>query len=248
MPPSVDNYWSNRAVGYDSLQWVTKKDRVLPFLREVNRTKPTTLLDVGCGTGVITSRLPGKVVGIDNSEDMIGAASVYDDNNWDDLTLVVGDARALPFIYSAFSTVCMRMSLHHIVDGTEDALAEAHRVLMVSGRIVIEEGIPPSLDSYDWWEEMFRLKEERLVFLPEDVEAILLISGFSDICYSVHTSRRCSVMNWLNGSGLSQNTVDKIYKIHRKMPPHVARAHNAVFLDDDALIDMKFVVVTGEKK
>src|SRR5919204_4135578 len=52
---------------------------------------PATTLDVACGTGFLTRRLPGKVTGLDQSQAMLEVAR----ERMPDATFVRGDALAL---------------------------------------------------------------------------------------------------------------------------------------------------------
>ncbi len=91
------------------------------------------LVDVACGTGIVTARLrrPDRtVLGVDRSAGMIAKASVRLPEH-----VVIGDATALPLATGRADAVLM-VWLLHLVPNPEDIIAEAARVLGPAGRIV----------------------------------------------------------------------------------------------------------------
>ena len=100
--------------------------------------RPRRVLDVGCGTGLLTARLaherPGTtVVGCDFSFGMLeqAAASRGAPAWW-----VQGDAMRLPFAPDAFGAVTCTESFHWYPDQAA-ALAEFFRVLEPGGRLLV---------------------------------------------------------------------------------------------------------------
>jgi ubiquinone/menaquinone biosynthesis C-methylase UbiE len=98
------------------------------------------VLEVGCGTGPVCrflATLPevASVTGVDPSPLFLDRARALAE----DVTFVVGDARALAFPDAAFDTVVFHTSLCHVPDA-EQALAEACRVLRPGGRLAVFDG------------------------------------------------------------------------------------------------------------
>ncbi|MFG2497703.1 class I SAM-dependent methyltransferase [Streptomyces sp. NPDC048441] len=95
-----------------------------------------TLLDVACGTGLVTRRLSGsglRVTGVDAAYNMarMAAGRIPD-------SVVLGDSRQLPFPSASFDAVCA-VWLLHLLSGAEDAaavVAECARVLRPGGVFV----------------------------------------------------------------------------------------------------------------
>lgn len=138
--PSMDDF-SKVAERYDNglLGRISQ-----PFYRETEAAAApylapgTRVLDVGCGTGALLSRLVERHqingTGVDPS---LGMAEVAKGAH-PDLTIVSGAAEALPFTDDSFDLVISCLSYHHFAD-QEQFLAEVNRVLQPGGRLLIAE-------------------------------------------------------------------------------------------------------------
>jgi SAM-dependent methyltransferase len=94
------------------------------------------ILDLGCGDGVLTEKLAAlgaKVIGIDNSPDMIAAAR----SRGIDARMM--DARSLTFA-NEFDAVFSNAALHWVKDDPDAPIAGAFRALVPGGRFVGELG------------------------------------------------------------------------------------------------------------
>ena len=104
---------------------------------ELWQARPEVVLDVGCGTGLLTTRLVGAlgarlVTGCDLSLEMLRQASGRSRSaRW-----VQGDAMHLPLRDGSVDAALSTESFHWIPDQA-GALADLHRVLRPGGRIVI---------------------------------------------------------------------------------------------------------------
>jgi SAM-dependent methyltransferase len=125
--------------GADSQQQAMRR----AFLADLTMPEESRVLEVGCGTGVLTralARLPrvASVVGIDPAPALIARARELAG----DLTTVEyreADGRELPFDGGAFDVVVFDSTLCH-VPMPERALAEAFRVLRPGGRLAAFDG------------------------------------------------------------------------------------------------------------
>ncbi len=109
-------------------------DAVVAALRPLD---PRRVLDVGCGTGLLTARLRGAcpaatVVGCDFSDGMLGQAHAREPGApW-----VRGDALRLPFHDATFDAIVSTEAFHWFPDQPR-ALAEMRRVLVPGGHALI---------------------------------------------------------------------------------------------------------------
>jgi len=114
------------------------------------------ILDVGCGTGVLT-RLAreaagqgGFAVGIDPAARMIQVARETALRQGSATEFRVAAMEALPFADASFDVVLSSIMLHHLPPATKrQGLAEVYRVLKPGGRLVIADFASPSNPL--WW-------------------------------------------------------------------------------------------------
>ena len=92
------------------------------------------VLEVGCGTGLILSRIAthaSEAVGVDFSKGMLRTAQERG------LSVAAGSATDLPFADNSFDLVCSFKVLAHVPD-IRKALAEITRVTKPGGRMALE--------------------------------------------------------------------------------------------------------------
>lgn len=113
------------------------------FLADVPFPTQATVLDIGCGIGVLTrrlARLPAvkTVVGVDPAPALLERARelAADIPN---ITFQEADGRSLPFDDEEFDVVDFDSTLSHVPE-PERALAEAYRVLRPSGWLAVFDG------------------------------------------------------------------------------------------------------------
>ncbi len=150
----------------------------------LDRCPPCRALDVGCGTGVLASRLADAgyaMTGVDPSPGMLTILRARTPA----VVAVEGSGAALPFDADAFDLVLSVATFHHIADPDEvrRALAEMVRVTRPGGRILVWDHNPRN--PY-WGSLMARVPQdtgaERLI--PESEVLDGLRSGGAEIMLS----------------------------------------------------------------
>src|SRR5690348_15876178 len=139
-------FWAENAARYDGTvtkRWQLYHDRVfLPYLRSLRvADQGTRVLDVGCGTGILTLALDEagfQVDAFDNSPDMLAVArrKAEELGVAHRITFHQGDAAALPFGDATFHGVTSQRMLHHL-DDPRSVLAELGRVLEPGGFLYV---------------------------------------------------------------------------------------------------------------
>jgi ubiquinone/menaquinone biosynthesis C-methylase UbiE len=106
--------------------------------------QPIKILDVGCGTGVLATRireaLPrAQVWGVDLVRGMLDKGLDRWRRHASHVTPIQGDSERLPFAAGAFDVITCANSFHHYPH-QDRAVAEMHRVLRPGGRLLLIDG------------------------------------------------------------------------------------------------------------
>ena len=110
-------YYDGIARGYNELYGEEQKKKAKRVQDLLSLLPEETVLDVGCGTGVVTEQLRGKKTGIDPSLSMIKQSK---------FPVVHGRAEKLPFKDKSFDAVVCLTAIHHFQPNK--ALVEIKRV------------------------------------------------------------------------------------------------------------------------
>jgi ubiquinone/menaquinone biosynthesis C-methylase UbiE len=242
-----EEFWKLRAKNYQRLEWAIKGEYLHAFLDADNFNSKDVVLDIGTGTGIIAhtiSPFVKKVIGIDISPDMLSRAI---ENKVGNEEFVQMDTCKLQFEDQSFTKVTARMVFHHILEDIQKAMDECYRVIRKGGKIVFSEGVPPSEHVKPFYTEMFKFKEERLTFMDNDLLTLLRRSGFTNIKESIFWMTQASIKNWLDNSGLESKTQVEIMQMHRDLDKKGKEDYNMRETEDDCFIDMKFVILVGER-
>jgi ubiquinone/menaquinone biosynthesis C-methylase UbiE len=140
--------------GAQSAKYVVKR-----LLTLSNISKKDTILDVACGSGLIScelSKVANHITGIDITPTMIQQANLLkQEKNLKNIKYEIGDVAQLPYADESFSLVVTRYSFHHLVDPSS-VLNEMKRVCVQKGRIVVIDVTPASdkVDMYNYLEKL----------------------------------------------------------------------------------------------
>ncbi len=140
--PSYDRDVTSQYEIYDELVLLPFLDRVLAGGRQLR------VLDVGCGTGVISMHLARRgatVEAVDHSPDMLGVARAKAERAGLEqrIRFQVADIRELFYEDASFAGVTCQRVLHHIPDPAT-VLAEVHRVLAPGGFFYLSDTVADS--------------------------------------------------------------------------------------------------------
>jgi len=236
-------YWKDRASQYRGFKWANDPAYLSALVKVCKPKRGEWILDVGVGTGLVAEAIlpfASRVVGIDNSKEMIAQCNGK-------FNVMFCDARDIPYPDGSFDKIIARNVFHHIIEGLQDAANECYRVLKKGGRIIIGERTPPSDETRTEYEAIFKLKDKRNVFIEDHLTNLIETAGFTFVDSKALWIRGFSVRTWLEKSGLPDDVKDKIYALHVSGSDNLKRAYKMKERDGDCLIDIKNVIVVGEK-
>lgn len=150
-----------------------------------------SILDVGCGTGAILSRVLEerenvKACGIDLSPGMIErAGEILGDN----AELKIGDSENLPWEDGCFDAVVCNASFHHYPD-PKKVLQEMKRVLKAGGILVI--GDPWIPNPLRWLLNLsikFSKDGDVSIYSEKEMKTLLYNAGFNSVEWEAYDNR-----------------------------------------------------------
>jgi ubiquinone/menaquinone biosynthesis C-methylase UbiE len=147
--PEYDDWWLGEGL-YAPVPagWPEERDELMTALTKLS---PKRTLDVACGTGFVTSRLPGKLVGLDHSAAMLRMARQRNPK----ATFVQGDALSLPFDDGAFERVFASHFYGHLEDDERrQFLAEARRV--AAELVIVDAALHGGEERSEWQERVLK--------------------------------------------------------------------------------------------
>lgn len=237
--------WTKRAELYNRLDWVSN-DALLSGITSMSVAyKPRRVLDVGTGTGKVLQALracmpESECWGIDYSQSMLDRIT-----DRATFTLRCADAETMDGVPdNYFDLVTARMVFHHI-NSIDRAMQSIARVLRNRGHFLVCEGVPPSLRAVKWYTEMFRFKEDRKTLTEVDLIGMLIRGGFSNIETRTVVLRRCSLNNWLDNSGIPEENIRIIKKMHHEAPDYIKEDYDMEFTGGDCVMTWRFAITSG---
>jgi ubiquinone/menaquinone biosynthesis C-methylase UbiE len=170
------------AARYDELRASEDYGRLVARLVAAGDLAGRRVLDIGCGTGTLAGELAARyecdVCGVDASPEML---SVAREKYLPRVELALARAEGLPYAERTFERAVMLSVVHHL--DRRRAFAEAYRVLLPDGRLVISNADPDGFADR-WLLQLFpELLDRELARFPtaHDLEAELGGSGFGPI-------------------------------------------------------------------
>lgn len=157
----VQQHWDRRAATFDDepqhgIHTDEQRDRWLEVLAEWTGETPRQVLDVGCGTGVVSlllAALGHDVTGVDVAPGMLAEARSKAAAAGQPIEFCRGDAESLPVADDAVELLAAR-HLVWTLPSPESALAEWRRVVEPGGRVLLIEGYCDHDEPWDEYQEM----------------------------------------------------------------------------------------------
>jgi DNA gyrase subunit B len=240
----VVGHFTARAPRYDrSSAWCTD-DALGALVLAFARPGPDhRVLDVACGTGLVSRLFTGRVsrlVGLDITVDMARQAVPYLDE------LVIAPAEAMPFDDDSFDAVVCRQGIQFMT--LPDAVGEMVRVARPGGKVILVNLCAyGAVDRAEYF-DVLRLRNpvRRHFFVPEDFEPMLRAAG----CRSVETERYVSVEDvdvWSDNGAIDERNREAIRDIYRNASDGFRRLHAVREADGGFVDNMLFMIAVGTK-
>jgi len=247
-------YWEKRGETYKELDDVRSSRtayKIIEMIKPLGLNAGSWILDAGCGRGNITRTIRdnlrhSNVVGIDLSQNMIDGALLKEAPR---LKFFRADFfKFISEIFPFFDLVTMSLLIHHLLDGDDQrAINKAYSSLKDNGSILIAEAIPPDEKLFDYYKDIFRIKEERNCYLIQDLLKMVREAGFVDVNFMTYRFD-IRLLSWLRDNTLSQAKVKLLYSMHVDASKEFKKAYVMEPLPDgDYRLRCKMAIVTGKK-
>jgi ubiquinone/menaquinone biosynthesis C-methylase UbiE len=179
------NRFENWFCGSSIWRFVTER-KLLPWIVSGYRLGDH-VLEVGAGPGATTEELlrrAGRVTSLEFDPAFVARLAEKHKDKGSKVTVVRGDASALPFPDNSFSSVVAVLVLHHLRSREQQdrAFQEFHRVLRPGGMFFafeIRDG---------WWHRVIHHKSTFVPVAPASAFGRLTNAGFSRIAVDIERS------------------------------------------------------------
>jgi len=239
----VIDHFTQRAGHYNkSSKWVTDQALGNLLLRLTEPTAADRMLDVACGTGLVSRVFAGKVghlVGLDITPAMFAQAEEVLDE------MVVASAEQMPFEDNSFDLVVERQGIQ-FTDDTR-SVSEMVRVTRPGGRVCLVQLCAYNDDDRDEYFEVLRLRNpaRKNFYQREDLAQRLLSAGCSDVAIHDYISVE-DVDAWSDNKAIPEAWREGIRAIYRNATPAFAELHAVSSEDGNRFEDhMLFAVAIG---
>jgi ubiquinone/menaquinone biosynthesis C-methylase UbiE len=201
----VKDYFKRTAQRWDEMRkGFFDTELGLKIVRQAKIKLGDTVVDIGCGTGFLTSQAAkavgrkGKVIGIDLSEEMLEKADekMTKISSTGRVEFKIGDAENIPLEDEIADAVIGNMILHHCPE-PKSAIREMARILKTNGRLVLsdleeheEEWLKTEMA--DMWLG-FRSLELEEWFRKAHLEAVEVLPARSKCCGVSLAGRRAAI-------------------------------------------------------
>jgi ubiquinone/menaquinone biosynthesis C-methylase UbiE len=123
--------------GYDELYGEEQREKCIEVMREIKALKGKTVLDIGCGTGIIEGMLleAKHIIGLDISIEMMKTAKKKYGESYA-ISWINADAENLP-IKSGSIDISLMITVIQNIPNQLNALKEIERTLKVEGEAIV---------------------------------------------------------------------------------------------------------------
>ena len=245
MSDIVHDHFTARAERYnESSKWVSDPELGARMVEVLDAGPDAHVLDVACGTGLVSCHFTGKVgriTGFDLTDAMAEQAAPYIDE------LVMGRAEDMPFEDDTFDRIICRQGTQFMDDAA--AIGEMFRVLKPGGRVLIVNLCAYGEEDKEEYYEILRWRNpaRKNFYLREDHVRLLEGAGFEQVVVHDYISIE-DVDAWSDNGAIEESRREAIRDVYRNASEAFNRLHSARSDDGSRFFDhMLFGLATGVK-
>lgn len=242
--PEVIAHFTARAGHYDhSSRWCTDAALGEAVLALAQPRAEDTVLDVACGTGLVSRLFSKKVrelIGVDITRAMYDQAAPYLDR------FIEGPGEALPLSDQSVDLVVCRQGVQFMDDAA--AVREMFRVLRPGGRVLLTHLCAYGEEDRAEYFEVLRLRNpaRRNFYLRGDLAALLSGAGFEQVAVHDFVVRE-DVDVWSDNKAIDEGRREAIRRVYREASPAFARLHRVAVDGGTIADDMLFGLALGRR-
>ncbi|WP_058189915.1 class I SAM-dependent methyltransferase [Terracidiphilus gabretensis] len=220
------------------------------LLRTAGVTASDTVLDLGCGPGIVACAFAAKaahVTGFDLAPAMLEKAKTRQvELSLANMTWLCGDVSALPFADNSFSMVVTRYTFHHFLSPAA-VLAEMVRVCRPGGRIVVADVTPAveQLIAYDHFETL-RDPSHAHALSPDGLKGLFTSAKLHGI-QTAHYGLEMDFEDLMSGSFPNPQDVPTIWQLLRDDLSNDSTGLGAQLKDGKYIITFPTTIVAANK-
>lgn len=236
-------HFTARSGRYDqSSRWCTDQQLLAALFTHLAPTADAVLLDVACGTGLVSRQFKGKVgkvIGVDLTEAMFNQGRPHVDG------LVQGSAERLPFRDNVFDLAVERQGIQFM--NAQQAVAEMARVVKPGGRVCLVQLCAYGGEDQAEYFEILRLRNpaRKNFFLRGDLAGLLLATGCTRVDAFDYISEE-EVGRWADNGAIGEENLEGIRAVYHRASQGFNRYHAVRLEEDGRIIDrMLFGIAVG---
>lgn len=240
---TVVSHFTARAYKYDdSSKWCTDDAMLKTIVQTLSPAADATVLDIACGTGLISRQFHGKVkhlVGVDITEAMFHKAKALTD------ALVKASAERLPFRDDVFDLSLERQGIQFME--AAGAVREMARVTKPRGKLCLIQLCAYGPEDQEEYFEILRLRNpaRRNFFMKEDLARLLREAGCVDVGVMDFISEE-DVDRWADNGAIADERRRQIHDIYHRASPGFNQYHAVKIAADGRIVDkMLFGIAIG---
>jgi ubiquinone/menaquinone biosynthesis C-methylase UbiE len=216
---NVISQFSKQAIPFSQLSQHSNQYGLDLMLELCNPNQNDTVLDIACGTGIISCEFARKVshvTGIDLTPAMIEQAKLLQkEKQLNNMTWDIGDVSNLPYYDNSFSIVVTRYSFHHVLE-PKKILEEMKRVCILGGKVMVID-VTPDKDKVDAYNQVEILRDsshvKALTFL--ELENMMKDTGLVNLIVA-HHDLEMELDNILQSSFPNPEDIQKIKDLFKE--------------------------------